>query len=92
MDEVTVYFANGKVALDPKYKPQLLELAEKAKTITAYTIRVKGYASSTGSSTLNQETKRGPGQQRHSISAARPRPSHEYAGARGYGRKQAGRK
>ena len=55
MDEVTVYFANGKVALDPKYKPQLLQLAEKAKTITAYTIRVKGYASSTGSSTLNQK-------------------------------------
>jgi hypothetical protein len=24
MDEVTVYFANGKVALDPKYQPQLL--------------------------------------------------------------------
>ena len=35
MDEVTVYFANGKVALDPKYKPQLLQLAEKAKTINA---------------------------------------------------------
>src|SRR6202041_128465 len=46
MDEVTVYFGNGKVLLDPKYKPQLLQLAEKAKTITAYTIQVKGYASS----------------------------------------------
>src|SRR3984885_6366643 len=46
MDEVTVYFANGKVALDPKYRPQLLQLAEKAKTITAFTIQVKGYASS----------------------------------------------
>jgi len=55
MDEVTVYFANGKVALDPKYKPQLLQLAEKAKTITAFTIQVKGYASSTGSATLNQQ-------------------------------------
>jgi outer membrane protein OmpA-like peptidoglycan-associated protein len=55
MDEVTVYFANGKVALDPKYKPQLLQLAEKAKTITAYTIQVKGYASSVGSVTLNQK-------------------------------------
>ena len=39
MDEVTVYFGNGKVALDPKYKPQLLQLAEKAKTITAFTSR-----------------------------------------------------
>jgi OOP family OmpA-OmpF porin len=55
MDEVTVYFANGKVTLDPKYKPQLLQLAEKAKTITAYTIQVKGYASSVGSASLNQK-------------------------------------
>jgi outer membrane protein OmpA-like peptidoglycan-associated protein len=55
MDEVTVYFANGKVGLDPKYKPQLLQLAEKAKTITAFTIQVKGYASSVGSVSLNQK-------------------------------------
>jgi outer membrane protein OmpA-like peptidoglycan-associated protein len=55
MDEVTVYFANGKVVLDPKYKPQLLQLAEKAKTINAFTIQVKGYASSSGSASLNQK-------------------------------------
>ncbi len=55
LDEVTVYFANGKVALDPKYNAQLLQLAEKAKTITAYTIQVKGYASSVGSASLNQK-------------------------------------
>jgi outer membrane protein OmpA-like peptidoglycan-associated protein len=55
MDEVTVYFANGKVALDPKYEPQLLQLAEKARTITAFTIQVKGYASSVGSVSLNQQ-------------------------------------
>jgi outer membrane protein OmpA-like peptidoglycan-associated protein len=55
MDEVTVYFGNGKVALDPKYKPQLLQLAEKAKGITAFTIQVKGYASSVGSASLNQQ-------------------------------------
>jgi outer membrane protein OmpA-like peptidoglycan-associated protein len=55
LDEVTVYFGNGKVALDPKYNPQLLQLAEKAKTITAYTIQVKGYASSVGSVALNQQ-------------------------------------
>ena len=30
LDEVTVYFANGKVTVDPKYKPQLQQLAEKA--------------------------------------------------------------
>ena len=55
LDEVTVYFGNGKVALDPKYNPQLLQLAEKAKTVTAYTIQVKGYASSVGSVALNQQ-------------------------------------
>ena len=55
MDEVTVYFGNGKVAIDPKYKPQLLQLAEQAKTITAFTIQVKGYASSVGSVSLNQK-------------------------------------
>lgn len=55
LDEVAVYFGNGKVALDPKYNAQLLQLAEKAKTITAYTIQVKGYASSVGSVSLNQK-------------------------------------
>ena len=55
MDEVTVYFANGKVSVDQKYIPQLLALAGKAKTITAYMIQVKGYASSVGSASLNQK-------------------------------------
>lgn len=55
LDEVTVYFANGKVTIDPKYKPQLQQLADKAKTITAYMIQVVGYASSVGSASLNQK-------------------------------------
>jgi len=55
LDEVTVYFANGKVAVDPKYRPQLQQLAEKAKTIKAYMVQVKGYASSSGSAELNQK-------------------------------------
>lgn len=54
MDEVTVYFANGKVTLDPKYFPPLMKLAEKSLTITGYVIQVKGYASATGSAALNQ--------------------------------------
>jgi OmpA-OmpF porin, OOP family len=54
-DEVAVYFANGKTNVDPKYVPQLLALAEKAKTIEGYVIEVKGYASSVGSVALNQE-------------------------------------
>jgi len=55
LDELTVYFANGKVAVDPKYNSQLLALADKAKTIDGYLIEVKGYASSAGSVTLNQK-------------------------------------
>ncbi len=54
LDEVTVYFGNGQTKLDPKYNSQLLALATKAKTITAFMIQVKGYASSTGSVALNQ--------------------------------------
>jgi outer membrane protein OmpA-like peptidoglycan-associated protein len=52
---VTVYFANGKTALDPKYKPDLLALAKKALTINAYIIQVQGYASAVGSAALNQK-------------------------------------
>jgi outer membrane protein OmpA-like peptidoglycan-associated protein len=55
LDEVTVYFGNGKVKVDPKYPPQLLALAEKAKTINGYMIEVKGYASSTGHAASNQK-------------------------------------
>jgi len=54
-DEVTIYFDNGKVKVDPKYVPKLLALAQKAKTINGYMIEVKGYASSVGSAALNQQ-------------------------------------
>lgn len=55
LDEVTVYFDNGKVKVDPKYPPQLLALAQKAKTVDGYMIEVKGYASSVGSTAVNQK-------------------------------------
>jgi outer membrane protein OmpA-like peptidoglycan-associated protein len=55
LDEVTVYFANGKVKVDPQYAPKLVALAEKARTINGYMIEVKGYASSAGSAALNQQ-------------------------------------
>ena len=55
LGEVTVYFGNGKVDVDAKFKPQLLDLATKAKTITAYIIQVQGYASAVGSAALNQK-------------------------------------
>jgi OmpA-OmpF porin, OOP family len=53
-DEVTVYFGNGKVNVDSKYTPQLLALAQKAKAIEGFMIEVKGYASSVGSTAVNQ--------------------------------------
>jgi outer membrane protein OmpA-like peptidoglycan-associated protein len=54
-DEVTVYFANGKTNVDPKYTPQLLALTDKGKSIDGYMIEVKGFASSVGSVALNQQ-------------------------------------
>ncbi|HEV7511652.1 MAG TPA: OmpA family protein [Candidatus Acidoferrum sp.] len=54
-EEVTVYFGNGKTKVESQYTPQLLALAEKAKTVNGYMIEVKGYASSTGSAELNQQ-------------------------------------
>jgi outer membrane protein OmpA-like peptidoglycan-associated protein len=55
LEEATIYFDNGKIKVDPKYVPQLLALAEKAKTINGYVIEVKGHASSVGSVALNQQ-------------------------------------
>ncbi|MDR3412084.1 MAG: OmpA family protein [Formivibrio sp.] len=55
LDELTVYFGNGQVKVDPKYNAQLLALAQKAESITGYMIQVKGYASSVGSASLNQK-------------------------------------
>ena len=54
-DEVTVLFGNGQVIVDPQYKPKLLALCQKAKTVTGYVIQVKGYASAVGSAALNQK-------------------------------------
>ena len=55
LDEVVVYFGNKKVKVDPSYRPKLIALAEKAKTINGYVIEVKGYASSSGDVALNQQ-------------------------------------
>jgi OmpA-OmpF porin, OOP family len=54
IDEVTVYFGNAQVKVEPKYNPQLIALAEKAKTVKGFMIEVKGYASASGSTALNQ--------------------------------------
>ena len=55
MDEVTVYFGNGKVTVDPQYTSQIVTLADKAKGVDGYMIEVKGYASAIGSAALNQK-------------------------------------
>lgn len=54
-DEVTVYFGNGQVKVDPKSEAALLALAEKATTVNGYVIEVRGYASSAGSVSTNQK-------------------------------------
>ncbi len=55
LDEVTVYFDNGKVAVTPQHQAELLKLAQKAITVPAYNVQVVGYASSSGSVELNQK-------------------------------------
>ena len=55
LDELTVYFENKKTNVDPNYRPKLIALAEKAKTVNGYVVEVKGYASSVGNVALNQQ-------------------------------------
>lgn len=55
LHEVTVYFANCEANVDPKYEAPLLELTTKAKDVQGYVIEVTGYASSTGSTEVNQK-------------------------------------
>ena len=55
LDALTVLFGNGKVAIEPQYKTQLQEFAQKAKTTNGYMVQIKGYASTTGSPALNQK-------------------------------------
>ncbi len=54
-DEVTVYFGNGQVNVDPQYDSKLLALCQKAKTVPGYVIQAQGYASKVGSPALNQQ-------------------------------------
>jgi outer membrane protein OmpA-like peptidoglycan-associated protein len=54
-DEVTIYFGNGQVKIAPQDQQKLQALAEKASTVTGYTIQVQGYASKVGSAAFNQK-------------------------------------
>jgi len=55
MDEVTIYFDNGKTKVDPKYISQIATLAQNASKVEGYIIEVKGYASAVGSPQVNQK-------------------------------------
>src|SRR5262249_11550941 len=55
LQSVTVYFANNKYTIAPKYKTQLEQLAAQAKGTTSYMIQLQGYASAVGSYALNQK-------------------------------------
>jgi OmpA-OmpF porin, OOP family len=54
-DEVTIYFANGKSTIDPKYKTPLMDLAKKAESVNGYMVEVRGYASKSGNAAMNQK-------------------------------------
>lgn len=54
MDEITIYFANGKTKVDPKYISQITTLAQNASKVQGYMIEIKGYASAVGSPQVNQ--------------------------------------
>jgi outer membrane protein OmpA-like peptidoglycan-associated protein len=54
LGETTVLFGNGRTEVEPEYRVQLLQLAQKAQGIKGYMIQVKGYASTVGGRALNQ--------------------------------------
>jgi len=53
-DSITINFANGKAVVNPKDKDQLTDFVKQAADTPGYMIEVQGYASTTGSATLNQ--------------------------------------
>ena len=52
--DLTISFANGKATVGRKYKDELTDFVKQAANTPGYMIQVEGYASSTGSPTLNQ--------------------------------------
>ena len=91
MDEVTIYFANGKTKVDPKYISQITTLAQNASKVDGYMIEVKGYASAVGSPQVNQKLSQERAQNvcQHSASAGQG-SSYQNACPRSDGRKRAG--
>jgi OOP family OmpA-OmpF porin len=54
-DAITVNFANGKATVSKKDKEQLEDFVKTAANQPGFMIQVQGYASATGSATLNQK-------------------------------------
>lgn len=52
---LTVNFANGKATVSKKYKDELADFVKQAADTPGFMIQVEGYASATGSPTLNQK-------------------------------------
>jgi OmpA-OmpF porin, OOP family len=65
---VTVLFTRGKTAVEAEYNPQLLQVIEKAKTVDAYVIKVKGYAIVGRICSPEPETEHRAGRQRNGVS------------------------
>ena len=53
--ETTIYFGDGKAALDDAGKQRLDEIVASASTLDGYMIEIAGYASSAGARKLNQK-------------------------------------
>lgn len=53
--DITITFANGKAVVKPEDKDQLAEFVKTAADTPGAMIQVQGYASTTGSATLNQK-------------------------------------
>jgi outer membrane protein OmpA-like peptidoglycan-associated protein len=54
-DTITVNFANGKTSVSAKDKDELTNFVKQAANTPGFMIEVQGYASATGSVTLNQK-------------------------------------
>ncbi len=52
---MTVYFANNKWTLSPKYKADLEQFAAQAKNTPGYAVQIQAYASAVGPQPHNQE-------------------------------------
>jgi outer membrane protein OmpA-like peptidoglycan-associated protein len=58
IQSMTVYFANGKAGIAPKYKTELQRFAEQVKGVKGAVVQVQGYASAVGSDAINQPLSR----------------------------------